>query len=355
MKKFLTMMLSAAMVLMLLAGCTPTQVHVCPSEGHESQNSATVPQNTTAASGAVKTGLAVIGSLDGSENATAEADGTAKYDVTLVAVTVDDNGVIQQCIIDGIASKANFNASGALTTDLNAPILTKNELGEDYGMKAFAGAKYEWNEQAAALAQYAVGKTVEELKNGAINESGTAADADLASVATIYLGGYVAGIEAAVKNAVHLGAQAGDRLALTATNGLGKSKNADAENNGLAQLDVNVSALTLNGETITSCILDGLQAKVSFDASGAITSDLKAELLTKNQLGEAYGMKAFAGSKYEWNEQAATFAKYVTGKTISDVAGIAVNEHTTPTGADLASSVTIAVGGFQTLIAKAAG
>ena len=36
-----------------------------------------------------------------------------------------------------------------------------------------------------------------------------------------------------------------------------------------------------------------------------------------------------------------------------DVAGIAVNEKTAPTEADLATSVTIAIGGFQALIAKA--
>ncbi len=360
MKKFLAIMLSAAVV--LLAGCTPTQVHVCPSGGHNNQNSATapqesgtVPQNTTHENGEVKTGMAVIGSLKDSKNASAEEAGVAKYDVTLVAVTVDDNGVIQQCIIDGIASQANFDTAGVVTTDLSTPVQTKNELGDAYGMKAYGGSKYEWNEQAGALAKYAVGKTVEELKNGAINESGNAADADLASVATIYLGGYVSAIEEAVKNAVHLGAQAGDRLVLSTANGLESSKNADAENEGVAQLDVNVTALTMNGEIITSCIIDGMQAKVSFNAAGEITSDVNAAVLTKNQLGENYGMKAWGGAIAEWNEQAASFAKYVTGKTLAEVAGIAVNEQTKPTDADLASSVTIAVGGFQALIAKAAG
>ena len=65
-------------------------------------------------------------------------------------------------------------------------------------------------------------------------------------------------------------------------------------------------------------------------------------------------MKAYAGSTYEWNEQAASFAAYVTGKTAADVAGIAVNEKTAPTDTDLAATVTIAVGGFQALIQKAA-
>ena len=110
----------------------------------------------------------------------------------------------------------------------------------------------------------------------------------------------------------------------------------------------------MNGDVITSCAIDAVQAKVAFDATGAITSDVSAPVQTKNELGEAYGMKAWAGAKYEWNEQAANFAAYVTGKTAAEVAGIAVDEGTKPTDADLSASVTIAIGGFQALIAKAA-
>ena len=110
----------------------------------------------------------------------------------------------------------------------------------------------------------------------------------------------------------------------------------------------------MNADVITSCYLDSVQAKVAFDAAGAITTDLAADVLTKNELGEGYGMKLYAGSTYEWNEQAASFAEYVTGKTAAEVSGIAVNEKTAPTDADLASTVTIAVGGFMNLIEKAA-
>ena len=42
------------------------------------------------------------------------------------------------------------------------------------------------------------------------------------------------------------------------------------------------------------------------------------------------------------------------GKTAAEVAGIAVNEKTAPTDTDLSATVTIAIGGFQALIAKAA-
>ena len=65
-------------------------------------------------------------------------------------------------------------------------------------------------------------------------------------------------------------------------------------------------------------------------------------------------MVAWGGAIAEWNEQAASFASYITGKTVADVQGIAIDEATKPTEADLATSVTISIGGFQALIAKAA-
>ena len=105
---------------------------------------------------------------------------------------------------------------------------------------------------------------------------------------------------------------------------------------------------------ITSCIIDAVQAKVNFDTTGTITTDLTAPVQTKNELGENYGMVAWGGAIAEWNEQAASFAAYVTGKTADEVAGIAITETTKPAdGSDLASSVTIAIGGFLALIAKA--
>ena len=272
----------------------------------------------------------------------------------MVAVLVDDEGIIRDCIIDGISASVSFDANGTITSDLTAAPQTKTELGENYGMVAWGGAIAEWDEQVAALASFAVGKTVEELKSGAIDETGRAPEGtDLASSATIYLGGYVSDIEAAVANAQHLGAQSGDVLKLASINGIDGSASA-GEKDGFTQLDATVTALTMNGETITSCAIDSVQAKVSFDTTGTITTDLTAPVQTKNELGENYGMVAWGGATAEWNEQAASFASYVTGKTPAEVSGIAVDERTAPTDADLASSVTIAIAGFQALIAKAA-
>jgi hypothetical protein len=93
---------------------------------------------------------------------------------------------------------------------------------------------------------------------------------------------------------------------------------------------------------------------VNFDITGAVTTDVNTTPTTKNMLGEQYGMVAWGGAIAEWNVQAASFAAYVTGKTADEVAGIAITETTKPAdGTDLASSVTISIGGFLALIAKA--
>ena len=373
MKKIIALILTMAMAAALLTGCTGTTVVIgectCPCVTEEAAPAATeaateaveaetIPANeeTPAAAGAVKTGLAVSTSISDSTSATAEAEGQAKYDITLAAVTVDDNGVIQSCVIDSVPATVKFDTTGTITSDLTAAVATKNEQGEAYGMVAWGGAIAECDAQVKAVADYAVGKTVDELKNGDIDmTTGKAKDgSDLSSSATIYLAGYVYAIEAAVNNAQHLGANAGDELVLTTMNKVSGSASADAENAGLAQLDSDIVVLTREGGVITSCYIDAVQAKVAFDATGAITTDLTAPVATKNELGEGYGMKAWGGAIAEWNEQAASYAAYITGMTADEVAGIAVSESTKPAdGSDLASSVTIAIGGFQALIAKA--
>ena len=349
--KKISLILTLILVLSLLAGCAGTTVVyqtncTCPTGSHDvavQETPATEAPvvEAPAAEGAVKTGLAVIASIKITDP-TEEAEGKASYDVTYAAVNVDDNGVITACKFDSVGVDVAFDATGAIKTE-DSEVLTKHEKGFDYGMVAYGGSTYEWFEQANSVAAYAVGKTVEELKSGAIDESGYAVDVDLKSSASINLFGYIAAIEAAVNNAKHLGAQAGDELKLASVNALsGGNLNGD------------VVAVTMKDGVITSCYIDAVQAKVAFDATGAITTDLSAAVKTKNELGSDYGMVAIAYAVAEWDAQAASFAAYVTGKTPAEVAGMALNEKTAPADADLATSVTISVIGFQNLIAKAA-
>lgn len=359
MKRLPAIALSLALSLGLLAGCGTTAVvavpaptpSAAPTEAPAAQPSSPVD----ASSGeAVKTGLALITSVGSSTSASAEGDGLAQADITLVAVTVGEDGVIDDCVIDAIQSKVNFDASGQLITDLSAPVASKNERGDDYGMWKASSIGKEWNEQAQAIADYVVGKTIDQVTGISVTEEGKAGDADLAASVTMSIGGYLEGIQQAVANAQYLGASKGDTLVLTSTTSLSDSKNATAEEDGLAQAYATVGAITMNGDTITSMVIDAVQASVNFDTAGQITTDLTAAQPSKNQLGDDYGMRKASSIGREWYEQAAGFAAYVTGKTPAEVSGIAVTEDGKAADADLAASVTISIGAFQTLVDKAA-
>ena len=115
-----------------------------------------------------------------------------------------------------------------------------------------------------------------------------------------------------------------------------------------------MAAVTSRDGVISSCIIDAVQCNVNMDAAGKITTDLAAAPLTKNQLGDSYGMKVASSIGKEWYEQAAAFAQYVVGKTADEVTGIAVTESGTAADADLAASVTVSIGAFQQVVAAAA-
>ena len=312
------------------------------------------PEAQTPAAGAVKTGLSMVTDIAKSKDASADGNGVAQTNIALVAVTVSDDGVIDDCVIDAIQARIEFGADGKTVTPLETEFVSKNVFGADYGMSKASSIGKEWSEQAAAFAEYAKGKTVEELKGIAVDENGKATDADLAATVTLSLADFLPGIEDAVNKAQHLGAQAGDRLALTSITTMSKSKDASADGDGKAQAYASVAAVTLKDSTVTSCYIDAVQANVTFDLTGKITCDVTAHQPSKNELGADYGMAKASSIGKEWNEQIAAFCAYVTGKTLDEVTGIAVNDADAPADADLAASVTMGIGDYQKLLAMAA-
>lgn len=354
MKKMIAMILCCTLVI-VLSGCAGTTVVVgectCPPESH---TQTAIPDDLPP-EGILKLGLVIVPNISKSVSATADANGKAEFDVTVVAVTVDANGIIQDCIIDSVGTSAEFAAAGnpvniapgSVGAANAVQVLTKNELGFDYGMVKASKIGREWFEQAGALAAFAQGKSVKEVQDT------YASDVDLATSASIYLGNYVSAMETAVANAVPLGAEAGHELKLAVTASLETS--VKEAGGGMAQLYVDAAALTMKGDVITACTIDSLQAPVEFDGTGAITTDLSVAPKTKNQLGADYGMAKASKIGMEWNEQVVNFCAYVSGKTADEVAGIRVTEEKKPADVDLAAECSIAIGGFQTLIAKAVG
>ncbi len=308
-----------------------------------------------AGSKSVKTGLGIVTTISGSKDATATAAGLGQGYSIVAAVTVGSDGKIVNCVIDAIQSKVNFDATGKITSDIKAEVKTKNELGEAYGMKKASGIGKEWNEQAAAFAAYVKGKTIAEVKAIALDAEGHPTAADLKASVTVHVNDLIVAIDKAVANAQELGAKAGDKLGLGTTTSLSGSKSATAEAAGLAQAYSYYTVTTFDSNNkVTSCIIDATIAKINFSAAGVVTSDKTAETKTKNELGAAYGMKKASKIGKEWNEQAAAFAKYVTGKTLDQVKGIALDAEGHATAAEITASTTVHVGDFINIIQKAA-
>lgn len=366
MKKRLAVTLGLVLMVSALAGCksnlpadkkpTGSQANTessAVSDASSQAQSTAGSEGQTEEGGALKTGLGIITTVNKSVDAGAE-DGLAQADAMAAVVTVDADGKITNCVIDSVQAKINFSKEGKLTTDISTVVPTKNELGTDYGMTVASGIGKEWNEQAAFFADYVTGKTLDEVKGIAITEEGLAGDADLAAGITVHIGDFVSVVEKAVGNASELGAAAGDKLGLGVVTTLAKSTDASAEENGAAQAYSTYTAVTFGADgKVTSCIIDAAQAQVDFDTAGKITSDIQAEVSTKNELGDAYGMKAASSIGKEWNEQAAAYASYVKGKTMDEIKGIAVNEGV-PADADLAAGITIHITDFNAIIEKAA-
>ncbi len=374
MKKFFALTMACAMLTGVLSGCGSTAVvHVSDADLLAADTGTTTDKTTTETTmeptettteegetaevtGAhpVKTGLAVQGSLSSSKSAADGEDGLGQADINIAAVTVNEEGVIESCVIDAVQIKMNFDGAGAITSDLTAPVLSKVERGDDYGMTAASSIGKEWYQQAQALADYVEGKTLDEVLGIAVDESTKPTDADLASSVTISIGGYIGLIEQAYNNATDLGAMSGDALSIAQETSIGDSTSATADALGALSGNVSVAAVTTNNGVITSCVLDGIQPKVEFDATGAVTTDLTGSVSSKNTLGTDYGMSKASAIGKEWNEQAAAFAAYTVGKTADEVTGIAVSETGGAADADLAASCSIAIGGFQSVVAKAA-
>lgn len=301
-----------------------------------------------------KTGLGVATSIAKSTPA-GEEDGLAEVDSIIAAVLVGTDGKILACKIDAAQTKINFSADGKLITDPSTTFQTKQELGTNYGMAAASSIGKEWNEQADAFAAYTVGKTVDEVKGVAVNEEGVPTDADLTSSVTVHVGDFVSAVEKAVANAKDLGAKSTDKLGLGTTTQMSSSTDATADAEGLAQAYSMYAVVTTDDSgKITSSYVDASQGNVNFDTTGAITSDLAAAVSTKQELGDAYGMKSASSIGKEWFEQADSFSSYVIGKTASEVSGIAVDGEGYAADADLISSVTVHVGPFMSVVEKAA-
>lgn len=150
-----------------------------------------------------------LGSVTTMSGAGAEADkaGSVTINTTMCALELDDAGKIAAVSFDIAQNKVGFDATGALTGELTGEHPTKKELGDGYGMKAASGIGKEWFEQAEALEDWCVGKTVEEVVTMPTYDKGDGHhtqvpdDVDLKTGCTIDVGSFLDALQKAADNA----------------------------------------------------------------------------------------------------------------------------------------------------------
>ncbi len=260
------------------------------------------------------------------KNASAEADGQVESDPTIAVILVDGEGKIAQCRFDVAQVRLGVTAAGEVTgTDTADSFRTKQEKKEDYGMaKASKLEKGEWYQQADFLAEYLIGKTLEEVQAIKL-EDGYAVDEDLRAGCTM---GHMNQFFGAVADAYDRLVDAGEAASITlgVTVDFSSSKNATAEAAGTAEIDSNIGATALDKDgKITAASLDVTQMKFAVAADGTVTD--AANKLSKWQLKENYGMsKASKLEKGEWYQQSEAFSTYLVGKTLEEVKGIELED-----------------------------
>lgn len=355
MKKVLSLVMASVFALGVFAGCggteTPAPETPTPTPGVETPE----PTPEEPESGIVKMGLGIVTSLEKSGDLT-EDGARAQVDTVMVVAGFDADGRVVSVTIDNAQSRVQFDAELALVTDITVPGKSKVELGDDYGMKRVSGIEKEWYEQIAAFEEWMIGKTPSEINGLKVKVVDDAHQnvpdvEELTSSVTITVESYIAGLMKAYMNAVAV--EAG-----TVEVGLGhvidfsKSKAMEGETMAMAQVDTTIAAVALDAAgTITGVFIDVAQTRVNYDAEGLVTNDRSMPVQSKAELKENYGMKRVSGIEKEWYEQAAALEDYMIGKTLAEVQSMPLEEGRP--AEDLASSVTITVGGYLAALEKA--
>ncbi len=91
---------------------------------------------------------------------TENSSGLSNVSTTYLTYIADENGIIQKIDIDEVETSIYFDGEGQLSNYVSGEVLTKKQLGDNYGMRAASPIGKEWYEQIDALEEYMVGKNI---------------------------------------------------------------------------------------------------------------------------------------------------------------------------------------------------
>ncbi len=233
-------------------------------------------------------------------------------------------------------------------------------------MKKVSTIGKEWYEQIAELEKWMIGKTVDEIKGMKVKERDASHPSvpdvpELTSLVTITVQDYLAAVEEAHKNAVEVPEGAvklglGSEISIAKSRGYSQADGKETLPQAQVDTTIAVSAFDKDGKVVRN-IIDVVQTRVAYDKEGKVTSDKTAEIKSKVELGEEYGMKKVSTIGKEWFEQIAELEKWMAGKTVAEIKAMKVKERdashpSVPDVPELTSTVTITVQDYIAAVAK---
>lgn len=327
MKKLFTLLMVSVLALTAITGCGKSETK------DEAAN--------------LKLGLGVSVSASATD-ATEDKAGQGQATTTVAAVLVDAQGKIVKAFIDCADNKVGYTFDGKAVA--NDSFKTKYESGKDYNMVAYGGAKLEWFEQADAFCALIKGKTADEVKAlVAADAKGT--EEVINAGCTIYVSDFAKAVEKAIANATDSKATENDTLKIGAYTAQTTS-DATEDKAGSNKVETTFFAATLSADgTVTAASSDCVEVTFGFDLEGKSSFDATAEVLSKKEKGDNYGMVAYGGAKNEWYAQAAAFDAVSVGKTPAEIA-LFIGEDGRGTENVQTAGCTIYVSGFTAAAAK---
>ena len=242
-------------------------------------------------------------------------DNKAEFSATVAAVVTDGNGKIVSCKIDEIENSVKVT-KGAIDKQ-NTDFRTKQELGDEYGMKEYSPIKKEWYEQADFFADYVVGMTANEvLQIKTIEKDGkkVASEDIIAAGCTVDISNFIAAVIEGCDDP-----KAKKFKASSYNLGLGidtvlSDQSKDGEK---VQFDISISAaITDKSGKVLAMVTDAAEPEIEFDDSDG------EKVATKREQGNDYGMKEYSPIKKEWYEQADAYSDYVIGLDVTGIKSI---------------------------------
>ena len=243
-----------------------------------------------------------------------------KINTIAAAVLLDAEGRVADVMLDEVEISVTGDSTGKVTMPTDDR--TKRQKGEDYPLAAVSSLKKGWAEQADAFGDYLTGKTPDEVKKLATDDDGKPKDADLLSGCTIAVDGYRDAVVRACENAKAVGSARGDRAVLgVSVRNDTKDLTADDDHDVTAQVDITVTALTLDADGRVTGASGGCGRACSYRGRGWYgvgTGD------GQNQGGtgrSATGCAVHPALDKEWYEHSEGWCDYLKGKTRTEIAG----------------------------------